>query len=64
VAAGSGDGSIYVWDVRKGCVAETLRGSRQHPAHDKGEPVYGLGWHPQGAPLVSGDRAGWLVTWR
>lgn len=61
-AAGSLDGRIFVWDIRKNAVTDILKSDKGR-AHDK-EPVYGVAWNHQGAPLATGDRAGNLVLWR
>lgn len=62
VAAGSQDGRVFVWDVRKGSVAEILKGEKGR-AHEK-DQVHAVAWSQHGAPLVSGDKTGYLVLWR
>lgn len=61
-AAGSSDGRVFVWDLRKMAVSEVLRAEKGQ-GHGR-EPVYGLAWNAQGAPMVSGDRSGLLVFWK
>lgn len=56
-AAGSGDGTIFLWDVASGTVAARLRDPKQH------QPTVACAWSPLGLPLVSCDKAGGLSFW-
>ncbi|PSC73673.1 autophagy-related 16 [Micractinium conductrix] len=56
-AAGSADGTIFLWDVPKGSVAARLREPKQ--AHS----AVACAWCPLGLPLVSSDKAGGLTFW-
>eukprot|EP00884_Botryococcus_braunii_P018248 jgi/Botrbrau1/5106/Bobra.0128s0017.1 len=56
LAAGSGDGSLFVWEAQSGATAKTLRtGSHS---------VMATAWSPQGTPLVSGDKHGGITFWQ
>ncbi|XP_042889895.1 autophagy-related protein 16-like [Penaeus japonicus] len=55
VAAGSGDGSVYIWNVSTAKLEKTLR---EHVTC-----VVACSWHPNGKALVSCDRAKKVVAW-
>ncbi|XP_071538855.1 autophagy-related protein 16 isoform X2 [Panulirus ornatus] len=55
VAAGSGDGTVYIWNVNCGKLERTLR---EHTAC-----VVACTWHPNGKSLVSCDRAKKVIAW-
>ncbi|XP_052182152.1 autophagy-related protein 16-like [Diospyros lotus] len=55
VAAGSADGSVYVWSVSKASIVSTLK---EHSA-----PVLCCSWSGLGKPLASADRNGIVYTW-
>ncbi|KAK9828803.1 hypothetical protein WJX72_002152 [[Myrmecia] bisecta] len=56
VAAGSTDGSVFVWEVEKGEVVTTLK-------EPSAQSILATCWSPQGTPLVSSDKAGLLMFW-
>ncbi|XP_057473052.1 autophagy-related protein 16-like [Actinidia eriantha] len=55
VAAGSADGSVYIWSVSKANVVSTLK---EHTAS-----VLCCSWSSLGKPLASSDRSGIICTW-
>ncbi|KAK8744722.1 hypothetical protein OTU49_000582, partial [Cherax quadricarinatus] len=55
VAAGSGDGGVFTWNVNTGKLEKTLR---EHSAC-----VVACAWHPSGKSLVSCDRAKKVIAW-
>ncbi|KAK1314604.1 hypothetical protein QJS10_CPA06g01263 [Acorus calamus] len=55
VAAGSMDGSIYVWSRSKADIVSTLKG---HTA-----PVLSCAWSGLGKPMASADRSGTVCIW-
>ncbi|XP_036092259.1 autophagy-related protein 16-1 isoform X2 [Rousettus aegyptiacus] len=56
VAAGSAEGSLYVWSVLSGKVEKVL--SKQH-----GSPVNAVAWAPSGCHVVSVDKGSRAVLW-
>ena len=54
-AAGSLDGSVYVWNVASGALVSTLKG----PPH----AVTALAWSPAGAPVAAAYKNGALLLW-
>ena len=56
-AAGSADGTIFLWDVARGAVARRLRDPKQQ------HPAVACAWSPLGLPLVSCDKAGGISFW-
>ncbi|XP_039711937.1 autophagy-related protein 16-1 isoform X4 [Pteropus medius] len=56
VAAGSAEGSLYVWSVLSGKVEKVL--SKQH-----GSPVNAVAWAPSGSHVVSVDKGSRAVLW-
>lgn len=55
VAAGSADGSVYIWSVSKVDTLSTLKG---HSV-----PVLSCFWGGLGKPLVSADKNGYICIW-
>lgn len=55
VAAGSADGSIYIWSISKADIVSTLK---EHTA-----PVLSCTWSGLGKPLASADKNGVVCTW-
>lgn len=55
VAAGSADGSVYIWSVSKGNIMSTLK---EHTAS-----VLCCSWSGLGKPLASADKNGIICTW-
>ncbi|XP_042210496.1 autophagy-related protein 16-1-like [Homarus americanus] len=55
VAAGTGDGAVYIWNVNTGKLEKTFR---EHSAC-----VVACTWHPSGKSLVSCDRAKKVIAW-
>ncbi|GMY15001.1 autophagy-related protein 16 isoform X1 [Fagus crenata] len=55
VAAGSADGSIYIWSISKADIVSTLR---EHTS-----PVLCCSWSGLGKPLASADKNGIICTW-
>ncbi|KAJ8752063.1 hypothetical protein K2173_001090 [Erythroxylum novogranatense] len=55
VAAGSDDGSVYIWSIAKGDIVSTLK---EHTAS-----VLCCSWSGQGKPLASADKNGIVYTW-
>lgn len=58
VAAGSGDGTVYVWSVSTRSLHSTLHAANCHAA-----AVYAVSWHPGGANILSVDKAKTCVVW-
>uniref|UniRef100_A0A3Q2HTP8 Autophagy related 16 like 1 n=1 Tax=Equus caballus TaxID=9796 RepID=A0A3Q2HTP8_HORSE len=56
VAAGSADGSLYVWSVLSGKVEKVL--SKQH-----GSSINAVAWSPSGSHVVSVDKGSKAVLW-
>ncbi|XP_013929772.1 PREDICTED: autophagy-related protein 16-1 isoform X3 [Thamnophis sirtalis] len=56
VAAGSADGSLYIWSVLTGKVERTL--SKHHS-----NPINAVAWSPSGAHVVSVDKGNKAVLW-
>ncbi|PRW45473.1 autophagy-related 16 [Chlorella sorokiniana] len=56
-AAGSADGTVFLWDIAKSTVAARLRDPKQH------QPAVACAWCPLGLPLVSCDKAGAISFW-
>lgn len=57
-AAGSVEGSVFVWDLEKRSVAAKLRSPKLVSA------VSGCCWSPTGVPLASCDKAGVVTIWQ
>ncbi|GLT28102.1 hypothetical protein SLA2020_030580 [Shorea laevis] len=55
VAAGSADGSVYIWSISKADIVSTLK---EHAA-----PVLCCTWSGLGKPLASADKNGIVCTW-
>ncbi|XWS37176.1 hypothetical protein CRYUN_Cryun19dG0020300 [Craigia yunnanensis] len=55
IAAGSADGSIYIWSISKADIVSTLK---EHTA-----PVLSCTWSGLGKPLASADKNGIVCTW-
>lgn len=55
-AAGSYDGTVFVWELARNTVVATLNGSGN-------APVLGCSWSPQGSPLASCDSSGAISWW-
>ncbi|KAL6973122.1 autophagy protein 16, interacts with Atg12p-Atg5p, partial [Sarracenia purpurea var. burkii] len=55
VAAGSADGSVYIWSVSKANIMSTLK---EHTAS-----VLCCSWSGLGKPLASSDKSGIICTW-
>lgn len=55
VAAGSSDGSVYLWSVSQGRIASTLK--------EHGSSVLCCSWSGLGKPLASSDKNGVIYTW-
>ncbi|XVF11635.1 hypothetical protein REPUB_Repub08aG0044300 [Reevesia pubescens] len=55
IAAGSADGSIYIWSISKADIVSTLK---EHTA-----PVLCCTWSGLGKPLASADKNGIVCTW-
>jgi len=55
IAAGAGDGNVYVWNVQTGAVEGVLR------SHTSA--VYAVSWHPAGAYILSVDKNKTCVAW-
>ncbi|KAK3862513.1 hypothetical protein Pcinc_031629 [Petrolisthes cinctipes] len=55
VAVGSGDGSVYIWNVNNGKLEKTLR---EHTAC-----VVAAAWNPSGKSLVTCDRGKKVIAW-
>ncbi|GMJ00085.1 AUTOPHAGY 16 [Hibiscus trionum] len=55
IAAGSADGSIYIWSISKADIVSTLK---EHTA-----PVLCCTWSGLGKPLASADKSGIVCTW-
>ncbi|KAK0407212.1 hypothetical protein QR680_019079 [Steinernema hermaphroditum] len=58
IAAGSADGSVFVWNLRSTKLEKTL--SKGH----SGNAVLSLAWHPRGNMLVTGDKKRTVCLWR
>eukprot|EP00731_Ephydatia_muelleri_P024689 Em0016g960a len=54
VAAGSADGSVFVWEVASG----RMKSKKEHTS-----AVVVCGWHPSGQLFASGDRSKKVVLW-
>jgi autophagy-related protein 16 len=54
-AAGSVDGTVFVWNTQSGAVEKALKG---HTG-----PVLSCSWSDRGRPLASADKNGNVVTW-
>ncbi|GMN56870.1 hypothetical protein TIFTF001_027671 [Ficus carica] len=55
VAAGSADGSVYIWSVSKADIVGTLK--------EHNTPVLCCSWSGLGKPLASADKNGVVCTW-
>ncbi|KAM1128975.1 hypothetical protein TB2_038759 [Malus domestica] len=55
VAAGSADGSVYIWSISKADIVSTLK---EHTAS-----VLCCSWSGHGKPLASADKNGIICTW-
>lgn len=55
VAAGSADGSVYIWSISKADIVSTLK---EHTA-----PVLCCSWSDLGKPLATSDKNGIICTW-
>ncbi|MBA0805846.1 hypothetical protein Gohar_005335, partial [Gossypium harknessii] len=55
IAAGSADGSIYIWSISKADIFSTLK---EHTA-----PILCCTWSAIGKPLASADKNGVVCTW-
>lgn len=55
VAAGSADGSVYIWSISKADIVRTLK---EHTA-----PVLSCSWSGLGKPLASADKNGVVCVW-
>ncbi|XP_030494346.1 autophagy-related protein 16 [Cannabis sativa] len=55
VAAGSADGSVYIWSISKADIVSTLK---EHTT-----PVLCCSWSGLGKPLASADKNGYVCTW-
>ncbi|KAM7471232.1 hypothetical protein LguiA_009415 [Lonicera macranthoides] len=55
VAAGSADGSVYVWSIAKANIVSTLK---EHKS-----PVLCCSWSGLGKPLATSDKNGVICTW-
>ncbi|KAG8638745.1 autophagy-related protein 16 isoform X2 [Manihot esculenta] len=55
VAAGSADGSVYIWSISKAEIVSTLK---EHTS-----PVLCCSWSGLGKPLASADKNGIIYTW-
>jgi len=55
-AAGSYDGTVFVWELARNTVVGTLTGGGT-------TPVLGCSWSPQGTPLASCDSSGAVCWW-
>lgn len=55
VAAGSADGSVYIWSISKADIVSTLK---EHTS-----PVLCCSWSGLGKPLASADKNGVVCTW-
>lgn len=56
-AAGSADGTVFLWELAKSALAARLRDPKQH------QPAVACAWCPLGLPLVSCDKAGAISFW-
>eukprot|EP00731_Ephydatia_muelleri_P024688 Em0016g959a len=56
VAAGSADGSVFVWEVASG----RMKSKKEH----MGSSVVVCGWHPSGQLFASGDRSKKIILWK
>lgn len=56
-AAGSAEGTVFVWDLAKSAVASRLRDPKQR------QSLVACAWSPLGLPLVSCDKAGGITFW-
>lgn len=67
VAAGSKDGSTFVWDLlncAKGVArCEQLRHPRSSNKEQQNASILSASWNPSGLPLVAGDRMGTVTFW-
>ena len=57
-SAGSGDGTLFVWEVDRASVVARLKPPK--PTH---APGVACSWSPAGVPLVSCDKAGVVTFW-
>lgn len=55
VAAGSADGSVYIWSISKADIVSTLK--------EHASPVLCCSWSGLGKPLASADKSGIVCTW-
>ncbi|GMJ05844.1 AUTOPHAGY 16 [Hibiscus trionum] len=55
IAAGSADGSIYIWSISKADIVTTLK---EHTS-----PILCCTWSGLGKPLASSDKNGVICTW-
>lgn len=55
VAAGSADGSVYIWSVSKSSIVSTLK--------EHNTSVLCCSWSGLGKPLASSDKSGIICTW-
>jgi len=58
VAAGSGDGTVYVWSLSSQSLHSSLQGVNGHSS-----AVNAVAWHPGGANILSVDKAKTCVVW-
>ncbi|DBA83439.1 hypothetical protein WJX79_006327 [Trebouxia sp. C0005] len=56
VAAGSGNGSLFVWNMETAAVAHELK-------HSGSQPILASAWGPAGQPLVSCEKNGTVTFW-
>eukprot|EP00731_Ephydatia_muelleri_P035576 Em0137g8a len=56
VAAGSADGSVFVWEVASG----RMKSKKEHMVSS----VVVCGWHPSGQLFASGDRSKKVILWK
>ncbi|KAL3161687.1 hypothetical protein ABBQ38_008786 [Trebouxia sp. C0009 RCD-2024] len=56
VAAGSGNGSMFVWNMETAAVVRELKRPGAHP-------ILASGWGPSGRPLVSCEKNGTVTFW-